>query len=67
VKSKEGLIIDLKGISTQDLGDSARPIKKWVDLPMGSDKDTLSKNITRPCIQPETGVVTYVDHGTSYT
>jgi hypothetical protein len=35
VQDKEGLNVDLKNIATHNLGDSVRPIEKWVELPMG--------------------------------
>ena len=34
MKNKEGWSVELKSISTHNLGDSVRPIKKWEKLPM---------------------------------
>jgi hypothetical protein len=38
VQYKEGWSVELKRISTHNLGDSVRPIEKWVELPMGPYK-----------------------------
>jgi hypothetical protein len=38
VQAKEGWSVDLKIISTHNLGDSVRPIKNWEELPMGPYK-----------------------------
>jgi hypothetical protein len=35
VQAKEGWSVELKRIDTHNLGDSVRPIEKWVELPMG--------------------------------
>ena len=35
VQAKEGESVELKIIVTHNLGDSVRPITKWVKLPMG--------------------------------
>jgi hypothetical protein len=35
VQAKEGWSVEIKIISTNNLGDSVRPISKWVELPMG--------------------------------
>jgi len=35
MQNKEGWSVELKRISIHNLGDSVRPITKWVKLPMG--------------------------------
>jgi hypothetical protein len=41
MQTKEGWSFELKIIATHSLGDSVRPIKKWVKLPMGTGKMLL--------------------------
>jgi hypothetical protein len=38
VQAREGWSVELKSIATHKLGDSVRPIVKWVELPMGPCK-----------------------------
>jgi hypothetical protein len=38
VQAKEGGSVDLKIIVTHSVGDSVRPIAKWMELPMGPCK-----------------------------
>jgi hypothetical protein len=39
VQYKEGWSVELKIITTHNLGDSVRPIVKWVEIPMGPCKE----------------------------
>jgi hypothetical protein len=41
--AKEGWSVELKRIATHDLGDSVRPIRKWVKISMGHPKTLLLK------------------------
>jgi hypothetical protein len=41
MKTKEGWSVELKIISTHNLGDSVRPITKWVKLSMGLNETLL--------------------------
>jgi hypothetical protein len=38
MQTKEGWSVELKSIATHNLGDSVRPIKKWMKLLMGPDE-----------------------------
>jgi hypothetical protein len=66
VQAKEGWSVELKSIATPNLGDSLRPIDKWVELPMGTVK-ALSTNVTRTYLPPKIGAVPGVYHGTACT
>jgi hypothetical protein len=41
MQTKEGWSVELKRIDTHNLGDSVRPIMKWVKLPMGLGETLL--------------------------
>jgi hypothetical protein len=41
MQNKEGWSVELKIISTHNLGDSVWPITKWVKLPMGPEETLL--------------------------
>jgi hypothetical protein len=43
MQTKEGWSVELKIISTHNLGDSVRPITKWEKLLMGSGETLLLK------------------------
>jgi hypothetical protein len=43
MQTKEGWNVELKIISTHNLGDSLRPITKWEKIPMGPDETLLLK------------------------
>jgi hypothetical protein len=41
MQTKEGWSVELKNIATHNLGDSIRPITKWVKLLMGPGETLL--------------------------